>query len=123
MKDETVTLTLPAKAQYMTLARLAAAAMAGQAGFNVEQIEDVKSAVAEACLMLLPAAGERGAITLELWEDAGLRARISAPGHISLEHLSDEQEFGRFLLQALLDQAELVQTQEHSEYLLYRALD
>lgn len=101
---DTVHLTLPAKPQYMVMARLLAAAVAGQAGFDVERIEDFKTAVAEACLLLLPGAGEDGEIALRLWAREGAHARISAPLGAEIA-MSPEREFGTFLLGALVDEA------------------
>ena len=48
MSDK-LTFVIPGKPQYITIARLAAACAADSAGFNVEEIEDIKNAVGEAC--------------------------------------------------------------------------
>ena len=41
MSDK-LTFVIPGKPQYITIARLAAACAADSAGFNVEEIEDIK---------------------------------------------------------------------------------
>ena len=41
--------TIPGKPEYMTMIRLATSSIAAQAGFDVEQAEDIKIAVVEAC--------------------------------------------------------------------------
>ncbi len=40
---------LPNKPEYVSLVRLAASGIAGRMGFDVETVEDIKLAVAEAC--------------------------------------------------------------------------
>ncbi len=40
---------IPGKPEYLTVVRLAIASIADMAGFNVEEIEDIKIAVSEAC--------------------------------------------------------------------------
>ena len=41
--------SIPGKLEYVQMVRLAIASIAGMAGFDVEAVEDVKVAVAEAC--------------------------------------------------------------------------
>lgn len=40
---------IPGKPQYITIVRLAVGSAANTAGFDVEEIEDIKTAVGEAC--------------------------------------------------------------------------
>lgn len=44
-----LTFVIPGKPEYITMVRLAVGSAADNAGFNVEQIEDIKNAVGEAC--------------------------------------------------------------------------
>lgn len=46
---ETVELRIPRKAEWVAVARLAVSAVASRMRFTIEEIEDVKLAVAEAC--------------------------------------------------------------------------
>lgn len=46
---ENITLTLPSKAEYVSVARLTASVIANNMGFNIEEVEDIKVAVGEAC--------------------------------------------------------------------------
>ena len=43
---------IPGKPEYMTMVRLAIGSVADVAGFNFEEIEDIKTAVGEACKMI-----------------------------------------------------------------------
>ena len=47
--EDRVVLVLPNKPEYVSLARLAASGIAGRMGFDVETVEDIKLALAEAC--------------------------------------------------------------------------
>ena len=49
MNENCVSLTIPAKADYIDVVRLALYGVANKAGFSYEEIEDMKVAVSEAC--------------------------------------------------------------------------
>ena len=44
-----VKFTIPGKPAYLTMVRLAISSIADMAGFDIEEIEDIKTAVSEAC--------------------------------------------------------------------------
>ena len=46
---ETISISLPAKSEYVSIARLTASVLANKIGFDIEEIEDIKVAVGEAC--------------------------------------------------------------------------
>ncbi len=46
---ESVSIKLPSKPEYVSIARLTASVLANNMGFNIEDIEDIKVAVGEAC--------------------------------------------------------------------------
>lgn len=50
---ERIDLTIPVRADLVVLARLAAATVAGRAGFGVEDIEDLRLAVDELCVSVV----------------------------------------------------------------------
>jgi len=47
--SDSLCLSVPSKPEYVSVVRLTASAIAGRMGFNIEQIEDIKVAIAEAC--------------------------------------------------------------------------
>lgn len=49
---DTVKLTIPVTADLLVLARLTASTVAGRAGFDVEEIEDLRLAVDELCISM-----------------------------------------------------------------------
>ncbi len=48
MKDK-VCLSIPTKSEYVSVARLTSSVIANNMGFDIEDIEDIKVAVGEAC--------------------------------------------------------------------------
>jgi serine/threonine-protein kinase RsbW len=55
---DTVSLRLPADGAYLAVLRTAAAGLASRLDFTLDDIEDLRIAVDEACAMLLPRAAE-----------------------------------------------------------------
>jgi len=62
--DDAVTLSIPASTDRVRLARVLAATLADEAGFDYDEVEDVRIAVDELCFALLEAAPTVG--TLEI---------------------------------------------------------
>jgi serine/threonine-protein kinase RsbW len=50
---DTMTLSVPGKAEYVSTVRLAISSLASKSGFDIEAIEDIKVAVSEACSNIL----------------------------------------------------------------------
>jgi len=75
-----VTLSFPAEAEYLRLARLAAADAASRAGFDVDDIDDVRIAVNELCGAL----GGCGRITLTLHAQAS-RLEVTGAGDTAVQ--------------------------------------
>jgi serine/threonine-protein kinase RsbW len=63
-----VELTIPARADYIVVARLATAAVAARLCFQVETIEDLKLAVAEACTACVAAEPSANRTIAIVWE-------------------------------------------------------
>jgi serine/threonine-protein kinase RsbW len=68
---DVVDLTIPSGADLLVLARLTAATVASRAGFDVEEVEDLRLAVDELCVALIRP-GTEGRLTLEFRRDADL---------------------------------------------------
>jgi len=66
----TVELKIPGRAEWVAVARLAGAAVASRLRFSVDEIEDIKLAIAEACTNSIQAAGGVDAGTIEIVCDA-----------------------------------------------------
>ncbi len=51
--DQVVELTLPINPAYISAARLTSSSIANRLGFGIEEIEDIKTAVSEACTFII----------------------------------------------------------------------
>ncbi|MFZ5974269.1 MAG: ATP-binding protein [Bacillota bacterium] len=108
MKKDIVTLRIPAQPEYLLVVRLTAAGLANRMGFNVEEIEDVKAAVAEACIMLMNQPWVIDDITLDFEITSEVfHATVQAQGKASEtdEEPENDNDLSRYLLQALMDDA------------------
>lgn len=105
-----VILVLPAKSEYVSTARLTASSLANRVGFNIDEVEDIKVAVSEVCNMVLSMSGTKLSQYRILFEINGKEIRISFNGEDGsfecLNH-SDENEYGLYIMQALMDSVEL----------------
>ncbi len=50
MKKDTINITIPSKPDYISVVRLTSSAIASNMGLNIEEIEDIKVSIAEACI-------------------------------------------------------------------------
>ncbi|HEX8806640.1 MAG TPA: ATP-binding protein [Candidatus Aquilonibacter sp.] len=110
-----VDLRIPCKAEWVALARLSVAAVASRLNFSIDEIEDVKLAVAEACTNAIQHA--HGSPYIEIRCEAvpgSLRLSIrdygrgTHPEHIRSRDLTDERSggLGVFLIRSLMDEVE-----------------
>lgn len=113
---EVVEVTIPPKPEFVSVARLTAAAVAARQSFTYDEIEDLKIAVSEACAALIVAGTEGTPLTLQFaWESDTLEVRIETGGPgVELAAVSpqtkqplDETRLGVFLMQCLVDEVEI----------------
>jgi serine/threonine-protein kinase RsbW len=111
---ELVELRIPSRPEWVALARLAAATVANRLNFSIEEIEDVKLAVAEACTAVIQhdKHGEFIQLTCEALSDS-LRVRVHDSGRLGLQAAeSPRMNFeeariaglGVFLIRTLMDE-------------------
>jgi serine/threonine-protein kinase RsbW len=115
-QTDNVTLILPAKSEYVSTARLTASSVASRIGFNIDEIEDIKVAVSEVCNIILSKKGnssERYKISYDITGD-GLQVTFIGENCV-LGCLEDsiENEYGLYIMKALMDSVELCNT-DHS---------
>ncbi len=118
---ETIDLKIPPRPEYISVARLTAAAIAARQAFTYDEIEDLKIAVSEACNVLMGSrSGSRHPIALHFVQEAdALDIRIETQGsgvdsralfpHSGAagrrhEKAEDAQALGVFLMQCLVDE-------------------
>ncbi len=107
---DNVTLTLPAKSEYVSTARLTASSVANRIGFNIDEIEDIKVAVAEVCNMILSKSNSEISQYKILFEINSDKLIITFTGNettIGCFESNAENEYGMYIMQALMDSVEL----------------
>lgn len=114
-----VKFTIPGKPEYLTMVRLAIGSIADTSGFNIEEIEDIKTAVGEACKNI-SCHGKEGSTTeyevecvndgnlLEIYvTDTGAEEKTKK---ISMKCMDcpNEGDIGVFLMKSLMSEVELI---------------
>ena len=102
--SEVITVNIPAKAEHLLVARLAASGVCSRLGMAIEQMEDVKAAVAEACILMIndPAGYERLAVSFTYGDDLEVLVQGGQPGGVPGSDEIDA-DFSMALLEALAD--------------------
>jgi serine/threonine-protein kinase RsbW len=125
---ELVELRIPSTPEWVALARLAAATVANRLRFSIEEIEDVKLAVAEACTAVIQheGHGEFIELTCEALADS-LRVRVRDSGRHGVHaserpHINYEEAriagLGIFLIRTLMDEVSYDVHPQHGTDLL-----
>lgn len=105
--SEFVTVNIPAKAEHLLVARLAASGICSRLGMAIEQMEDVKAAVSEACILMISdqAGYERLTISFTYGDGLDVCVQGEQPGGApSAEEI--DADFSMALLEALADKLE-----------------
>lgn len=103
-----VRLIVPAKPEFLRLARVTAAGLAGRLGFSYDEIEDLRLAIDELCFGLTGPTGRHGTVEISyLMEGDGLVVKGwgNFPDDIAPISLT---ELSKVILSALVDEHELV---------------
>jgi len=106
-----VELRFPARGDLVVLARLVTSAISARAGFDIEELEDLRLAVGELCLLAMGGGGDRhGDLSLEFSVSgeaidvsctlAGAAGVGRAPG----DEVSEADRLGEQILSALVDE-------------------
>lgn len=108
-------LTLPSDSKYVIAARLLATSVAGIAGFNVEQIEDIRMAVGEAMNNAVIHSNCNDEVSLDVdVDDSFIQIRVSDhgkgfnPGEVQMD-LNNYQGngLGLFIIDSLMDEVNI----------------
>ena len=104
-RPDVVELRLPAESAYLSVLRTATAGLAARLDFTLDEIEDLRIAVDEACAMLLPLAldGARLTCRFELLPDT-LQVTVSIP--TAQTELPKRDTFSWAVLSALAGQVD-----------------
>jgi serine/threonine-protein kinase RsbW len=115
-RAETVELRIPRKAEWVAVARLAIAAVANRLAFSVEEIEDLKLAIAEACTTCIQDEESTAPIDIVceaesdalrvIVKDVAFDEKRAKPRAVS--ELPAERGLGIFIIQSLMDSVDFV---------------
>lgn len=117
-KEDLIELTFPLKPEYVSLVRLAVSGVASRAGFDIEDIEDIKVSVSEVCNRIIGVSEEgatdrRGRIAFAI---SGERLEIffyrTFPGQKIVPGGDEESLAGFALMSALMDEVKLYEDGE-----------
>jgi serine/threonine-protein kinase RsbW len=108
--SEMVTMSIPSKAEHLLVVRLAASGICSRLGMGIDRMEDVKAAVAEACLIVMNDASGYGrlAVSFEYGDELTITVTGESPGE-QPQGGEIDAEFSLTLLQALADSTEIGQ--------------
>jgi serine/threonine-protein kinase RsbW len=108
-----VRISIPARAEWVAVARLAVSAVASRQRFSIDEIEDIKLAIAEACTNAIQHGSAEGSIDIEceLRDDAlvttvrdrGMGPRLGTVNEERIGEMGRTEELGVFLIRALMD--------------------
>lgn len=103
-----INLSLPVNAAYVSAARLTASSVANRMGFDIDEIEDIKAAVSEACTYTIKKLSvnndENFSIVFYLKPDV---LEISIETKAELEMETQEEEMSLIMIKALMDEMEV----------------
>ncbi len=110
---ENIELSLPVNAAYVSAARLTASSVANRLGFNIEEIEDIKAAVSEACTYIIKKSFANKVNTFKIifmMQEGALEIHISS--EIKLMETESDEEMSLLMVKALMDKLEITTTDD-----------
>jgi serine/threonine-protein kinase RsbW len=100
--SDVVEIRVPADASYVSTIRLAAASLAARCDLTIDEIEDLRLAVDEACSLLLPLAGDGGALEVHFGLEPGC---LQVATSVAATGAPDSSGFAWTVLEALTSTA------------------
>ena len=105
-----VILILPLKSEYVSTVRLTASSVANRIGFNIDEVEDIKVAVAEVCNIILSReSNDIGQYRICFCiKESTLKITFTGENEpFSCFDDSIDNEYGLYIMKALMDSVEL----------------
>lgn len=102
--NETIELTLPINAAYVSSARLTGSSIANRMGFDIDEIEDIKAAVSEACTYIIKqytSTQNSFRIMFHLIDET---LKITMVLRNSIKASNSSNDMGLLMIQALMDE-------------------
>jgi serine/threonine-protein kinase RsbW len=101
LEGDRIEVRLPARPEYVAVVRLMAGGIAGRVGLSVDDAEDLKLAVGEACNISVQAGAQQLTVSFEVGARR-LGVRVVHDGKVRAA--DPEGELGLVLMQCLMDQ-------------------
>ena len=102
-----VELRVPADSAFVSVLRTTSAGLAARLDFTLDDIEDLRMAVGEACAIVLSGADDGGDLTAEFWLGVGtITVRVSAAAQRPV--LTPDDDFGWQVLSTLATETALL---------------
>ncbi len=114
-----IAITLPCKAEYVSVARLAASGVASRAGFDIDTVEDIKVAVSEVCSRIISVSensSKQYEIEFNICTDKLIVNFSSDIKKIDCIFQNDEDGLGMSIINAFMDAVEYCP--ENKSYML-----
>lgn len=105
MLNDKISVKIPNKADYISLVRLISSAVGSRVGYNVDEIDDLKVAMGEACILsFLPDVSDEVEISFEILKE---KLEISIGGHNSFDSVEETKEakLSKMIIESLMDEA------------------
>lgn len=106
MIKDTINLSIPKKPDYISLVRLTTSGIAHSMGLNIDEIEDIKVSIGEACINALSLNdAENISLVFEVEEDK-LCIKVNNVKEVIPEELdeSKERQLGLLIIKSLMDE-------------------
>ena len=107
---EVIELTLPVNSAYVSSARLTASSISNRMGFDIDDIEDIKAAVSEACIFTISQCLKAGEINFHLEffiSKEGILINLTSNTNNVVIDTVYEDELGMKMIQTLMDEVEI----------------
>jgi serine/threonine-protein kinase RsbW len=114
-----ITLLLPCKAEYVSVARLTASGVACRVGFDIDTVEDIKVAVSEVCSRIISVSKKSDveySITYKVSEDKLVIIFTSDTERAGCIFENDEDGLGMSIINAFMDEVEFCP--DNADYIL-----
>lgn len=121
---DSITMSIPNKPEYVSVIRLTTSALANKIGFNIEEIDDIKVAIAEACTFILHNETENENFNIEynLYDS---KISITVRGNNSNAKLNEfkENELGLFIIKSLMDEVNFYDKKGYIEIIMIKEIE
>lgn len=113
---DSISMAIPSKPEYVGVVRLTVSAIANRMGFNIEEIEDIKVAVAEACTNAIKhSLNQDFMVSFDIFEDKmaicikdeGKGYKMDELNEPDLTNPREEGGLGIFIIKSLMDEVNL----------------